>query len=61
MVVWLLFLPRRFRIASFCIVTPFEIGIILTANYAFLNYIVLSLGFLFLDDRVIECDSGAGA
>ncbi|MGD0964117.1 MAG: lipase maturation factor family protein [Candidatus Acidiferrales bacterium] len=51
---WLVFLPRRFRIAAFCILTPFQIGIILTANYAFLNYIVLSLGFLLLDDRVIE-------
>ena len=51
---WLMFLPRRFRIAAFCILTPFQIGIILTANYAFLNYIVLSLGFLLLDDRVIE-------
>ena len=35
-----LFLPRRFRIICFFIVTPFEIGIILTANYAFLNYIM---------------------
>ncbi len=52
--VWMLFLPRRLRIACFCIVTPFQIGIILSANYAFLNYIVLSLGFLLLDDRVIE-------
>ena len=51
---WLMFLPRRFRIAAFCILTPFQISIILTANYAFLNYIVLSLGFLLLDDRVIE-------
>jgi lipase maturation factor 1 len=53
-IVWLLFLPRRFRIACFSIVTPFEIGIILTANYTFLNYLVLSLGFLLLDDRFIE-------
>lgn len=53
-IVWLLFLPRRFRIVCFCVVTPFQIGIILTANYAFLNYIVLSLGFLLLDDRFIE-------
>ncbi|HUJ32776.1 MAG TPA: lipase maturation factor family protein [Candidatus Acidoferrum sp.] len=53
-IVWMLFLPRRFRIACFCIVTPFEISIISTANYAFLNYLVLSLGFLLLDDRVIE-------
>jgi lipase maturation factor 1 len=52
--VWMLFLPRRFRIICFFIVTPFEISIILTANYAFLNYIVLSLGFLLLDDRFIE-------
>ena len=51
---WLVFLPRRFRIAAFCILTPFQIGIILTANYAFLNYIVLSLGFLLLDDRFVE-------
>jgi hypothetical protein len=51
---WLMFFPRRFRIAAFCILTPFQISIILTANYAFLNYIVLSLGFLLLDDRVIE-------
>ena len=52
--VWLLFLPRRFRILCFCIVTPFEVSIILTANYAFLNYLVFLLGFLLLDDRVIE-------
>lgn len=52
--VWMLFLPRRVRIACFCIVTPFQIGIILTANYAFLNYLVLALGFLLLDDRFVE-------
>lgn len=52
-VVWMLFLPRRFRIVCFFIVTFLQIGIILTANYAFLNYIVLSLGFLLLDDRFL--------
>ena len=52
--VWMLFLPRRFRIVCFWIVTPFEVGIILTANYTFLNYLVLSLGFLLLDDRFVE-------
>jgi len=52
--VWMLFLPRRFRILCFFIITPFEISIILTANYTFLNYLVLSLGFLLLDDRFIE-------
>ncbi|MGH9746043.1 MAG: lipase maturation factor family protein [Candidatus Acidiferrales bacterium] len=52
--VWMLFLPRKFRIICFWIVTPFEIGIILTANYTFLNYLVLALGFLLLDDRFVE-------
>ena len=52
--VWMMFLPRRFRIICFWIVTPFEIGIILTANYTFLNYLVLALGFLLLDDRFVE-------
>ncbi|HTX16761.1 MAG TPA: lipase maturation factor family protein [Candidatus Baltobacteraceae bacterium] len=51
---WLIFLPRKFRIAFFFIVLPFQTSIILTGNYAFLNYIVLCLGFLFLDDRFIE-------
>jgi len=48
--VWMLFLPRRFKIICFLIVTPFQAGIILTANYTFLNYLVLLLGFLLLDD-----------
>ncbi len=38
----------------FFIVTPWEIGVILTANYTFLNYLVLSLGFLLLDDRALR-------
>ena len=37
----------------FFIVTPWQIGVILTANYTFLNYLVLSLGFLLLDDRFL--------
>jgi lipase maturation factor 1 len=52
--VWMLFLPRRLRIICFCIVTPFQIGIILTANYTFLNYLVLLLGVLLLDDRAVQ-------
>src|SRR5499427_8313914 len=52
--VWMLFLPRRFRIACFFIVTPWQIGVILTANYAFLNYLVLALGVLLLDDEFIR-------
>jgi lipase maturation factor 1 len=53
LLVWMLFLPRRFRIACFCLVTLIQISIILTANYAFLNYLVLSLGILLLDDRFL--------
>ncbi len=51
--VLLLFLPRRFRLALFFIVTPFELSIIATANYCFLNYIVLWLGILLLDDQFV--------
>jgi hypothetical protein len=53
-VVWMVFLPRRVRIVCFFIVTPWEIGVILTANYTFLNYLVLALGFLLLDDRSLR-------
>jgi hypothetical protein len=51
--VFMMFFPRRVRIVCFCIVTPWEIGVIATANYTFLNYLVLSLGFLLLDDKVL--------
>jgi hypothetical protein len=51
--VWMLFLPRRWRIVCFFIVTPWQIGVILTANYAFLNYLVLALGVLLLDDQFV--------
>src|SRR5208282_2855186 len=51
--VWMLFLPRRWRIVCFFIVTPWEMGVILTANYTFLNYLVLALGFLLLDDKFL--------
>ena len=51
--VWALFLPRRFRIACFVIVSALQVGIIATANYAFLNYLVLFMGVLLLDDRFL--------
>ena len=51
--VFMMFFPRRVRLICFFIVTPWEIGVILTANYTFLNYLVLSLGFLLLDDRFL--------
>ena len=53
LLVWMLFLPRRLRIVCFCVVTIIQITMILTANYAFLNYLVLSLGILLLDDRCL--------
>ena len=51
--IWMILLPRRFRIILFLIVTCWEIGVISTANYAFLNYIVLSLGILLIDDEFL--------
>ena len=51
--VFLMFFPRRVQLICFLIVTPWEIAVILTANYTFLNYLVLSLGFLLLDDHIL--------
>jgi hypothetical protein len=51
--VWMFLLPRRWRIVCFFIVTPWQVGVILTANYTFLNYLVLVLGFLLLDHRFL--------
>jgi len=53
LLVFMLFFPRRVRLVCFFIVTPWEIGVILTANYTFLNYLVLVLGFLLLDDKFL--------
>jgi len=50
---WLMFLPRRLSILCFLIITPWQIGIILSANYTFLNYLVLALGMLLLDDQCV--------
>ncbi len=52
--VCMLFLPRPWRLACFFIVTGWQIPVILTANYTFLNYLVLVLGFLLLDDRFLR-------
>ena len=52
--VFMLFFPRRVRLICFLTVTPWEIVVILTGNYAFLNYIVLALGFLLLDDVYLQ-------
>jgi hypothetical protein len=52
-IVWFVFLPRPFRLACFAVVTALQVGIIATANYAFLNYLVLVLGVLLLDDAIL--------
>jgi hypothetical protein len=52
--VWMAWLPRRFRVVLFFIVTLWQAGVILTANYTFLNYLVLSLGILLVDDRFLQ-------
>ncbi len=50
---WVLLGPRRPRIAVAVALTAFQIGIITTANYAFLNYLVLALGVFLVDDRAL--------
>ena len=52
--VWMALLPRRWRIACCLIVTAWQIGVIATANYAFLNYLVLVLAVLLLDDDFLR-------
>lgn len=52
-VVWAVFAPRRVRLVCFVVVTALQTGIIATANYAFLNYLVLVLGVLLLDDETM--------
>jgi len=51
--VWLILFPQPIRRVLFCIVTVWEVGVIATANYAFLNYLVLSLGILLVDDEFV--------
>ena len=52
--VWMAFLPRRWRIACFFIVTAWQIGVIATWNFTLLNYLVLVLAFLLLDDAFLR-------
>ena len=44
-------LPRPWRARAFVLFSLFQLGIIATANYAFLNYLVLLLGF------TLACDA----
>ena len=54
LICWLMFLPKRSRLIAFALTTPLQLAIILTANYAFLNYLVLFLGVLLLDDGILR-------
>jgi hypothetical protein len=49
-----IFIGRRTRVVVFALLTVFQLAIILTANYGFLNFIVLALGVLLLDDRALR-------
>src|SRR5712664_3731849 len=51
--IFVVFLPRRSRILLFFIITLWQIGIILSSNYAFLNYLVLLLGILLVDNKFL--------
>jgi lipase maturation factor 1 len=46
---WIVFARRRPRLIAAIFLTAFQIGIITTANYAFLNYLVLVLGIFLVD------------
>jgi len=52
--VWMAFLPGRWKTVCFFIVTVWQVVVIATANYAFLNYLVLALAILLLDDAVLR-------
>jgi hypothetical protein len=50
---WVVFARRRARLVAAFVVTGFQAMIIVTSNYAFLNYLVLSLGVFLVDDRAL--------
>jgi hypothetical protein len=49
-----LFGPRKVRLPTFVLLTLLQLGIIATANYCFLNYLVLALGLLAVDDESLS-------
>jgi lipase maturation factor 1 len=46
---WIVLTPRRPRFIAAIFLTFFQVGIITTANYCFLNYLVLCLGVFLVD------------
>lgn len=51
---FLIFLGRRARALLFFLWTVFQIAIILTGNYTFLNYTAIALGLFLLDDNFFK-------
>ncbi len=52
-IVFGMFVPRL-RLATFGILTALQVGIIATANYCFLNHLVLALGIFLVDDDALR-------
>ena len=50
---FLIFLPRRAKIAAFAALAAFQLLIFLTGNYCFFNLLALALCLLLLDDQAI--------
>src|SRR5260370_17599183 len=51
--VCMLFLPRRGGTVCFFILTPWQVGAILTGNHTFFNFLVFAMGVLLFADRVL--------
>ena len=51
--IFAIFLPRPSRIVMFFFLTAWQLGVIVTSNYAFLNYLVLVLAVLLVDDKFL--------
>jgi hypothetical protein len=51
--IFAIFLPRPSRIVMFFFLTLWQLGVIVTSNYAFLNYLVLVLAVLLIDDKFL--------
>ncbi len=52
--VWMALLAGRWKTICFFVVTIWQVVVIATANYAFLNYLVLVLAVLLLDDTFLQ-------
>ena len=50
---WLIFAPRRLRLAAAVPLAGLQVAILLTGNYAFFNYLTLALCLFLLDDAAL--------